>query len=60
MNDEKEIKHCDECGKEITNGYYYIGDNDAAMTTPTDTFCSEDCILKYLMVDIGFLDSEED
>ena len=41
MNDEKEIKHCDECGKEITNEYYYIGDNNAAMTTPTDTFCSE-------------------
>ena len=60
MDDEKETKYCDECGKEITLEYYYIGDNNAAMTTPTDTFCSEDCILKYLMVDCAFVRHDTD
>lgn len=49
MKDKK--IYCDQCGKEITDEVYYIGDNAAAMNTNHDSFCSERCILDYLMVD---------
>lgn len=49
MKDKK--IYCDQCGKEITDEVYYIGDDDAAMNTNHDSFCSERCILDYLMVD---------
>lgn len=43
--------YCDECHREITDEVYYIGDNAASMATLSNTFCSEECILAYLMVD---------
>ena len=43
--------YCDECHREITDEVYYIGDNAASMATLSNTFCSEECILVYLMVD---------
>ena len=61
MNDENEPLQCDECGKEITGEYYYIGDNGAAMLTYKNAFCSKECVLEYLMVDtdrVGSLSSD--
>lgn len=57
QNVKKQIQYCDECGKVIAPGdlYYFIGDNDASRSTDNNIFCSEDCILKCLMVSVGFM-----
>ena len=34
-----------------TDEVYFIGDNGTALNTDNNTFCSEECILKYIMAD---------
>ena len=42
--DEKVVRKCAECGKEITSGYVFDG---------TDTFCSKECATKFFDNDEG-------
>lgn len=52
---------CDECGKELQPGdeFYSIGENHAGLAFENNIFCSEECLLKALMVDIDFVPDEQ-
>ena len=44
---------CSCCGKQIQGNYYIIGDNWLQVNyfeNTDNTFCSKDCIIKYLSV----------
>lgn len=56
MTDKK--LYCTECGKEIEDEYYYIGENHVALLLDDNVFCSWECILDYLMVGSKFIDEE--
>lgn len=49
--ENREELYCDECGEPIKDEVYFIGDNGTALNTDNNTFCSEECILKYIMAD---------
>ena len=54
MKDKK--IYCTECGEEIEDEYYYIGENHIALLIDENVFCSWECILDFLMVDSNFID----
>ena len=55
------IKYCAECGQELENDYYIVGDNYLQVKyfddEESNMFCSKDCLCKALSV-LNIVDGE--